>query len=177
LIGFERKIGYSFLGLMAGNAVSFTGLLTMSVLARMNAPAGIREFWTEGISGTLGLSLAIWVTSMLGWVLVGLPVVLSIPTRIVGKLSWITSGLIGAALGLCAMLLFFLAVNGGKLDKALYSDPQAMRTNLTLFADAALIAGVAFAVYGVLVKRELRRQAKENGVPKGTPRTLAWFDC
>ena len=64
MIGFERKIGYSFLGLMAGNAVSFTGFLTMSVLARMNAPAGIREFWTEGISGTLGLSLAIWVTSM-----------------------------------------------------------------------------------------------------------------
>lgn len=177
MIGFERKIGYSFVGLMVGNAVSLTMLMTMSVLARINAPAGIREFWTAGIRGALWLSLAIWVTSMLGWVFIGLPAVLSLRTSIVGKLSWITSGLIGAVLGLCTMLLFFLAVNGGKLDRTLFSDPHVLRTSASFFADAALIAGVAFAVYWALVKRAMRRQAKENGAPKGTPRTLAWFDC
>ena len=175
-IGFERKIGYSFLGLMAGNAVTLAAFVLWNMLGRLDAFADIRKFWIEEIIGTLGLFLMIWVVSMLGWVVVGLPVVLSLRTRTVAEFHGITAALIGAVLGLAAMLLSFLVMNGGKLDTALLSNPQAARATAFYFCGAALISDVAFAVYCALVKAALRKQTRKSDVPSGTPRSLAWFD-
>jgi len=55
-IGFERKIGYSFLGLMAGNVASLVVLLLIAVLPLVDAFTGIRQLWKLDTGGALELS-------------------------------------------------------------------------------------------------------------------------
>jgi hypothetical protein len=175
-IGFGEKIGYSFIGLMAGNVVNLAALLLIALLLRLNVIASVKEFSTLGFGQAVGLSFAVCIVSMVGWVVVGLPVALSIPTRIVVEFYSVTAGLIGVVMGLFAMLLGFLATNRGRLDTTLFTDPNALRMTAAFFVDAALIAGLAFAVYCSLVKAALRKRSKENGAPSGAPRSLAWFN-
>lgn len=175
-LGFAQKIGYSFVGLMAGNVVSLLVLVLISALPLLHMFPEAKKVWNLDIAQAMGLSLAIWIVSMLGWVVVGLPVVLLLRTEIVAEFYWITAALLGAVMGLLTMLLFYLAMNQGRLDASAFRNPEGIRTMAILFSAAGLIAGVAFAVYCALVQAALRRQAKENGAPKGTPRSLAWFD-
>jgi len=175
-IGWEQKIGYSFVGLMAGNVASLVGLLIIGVLQHLDAFTGIRQFWKIDAGGAVGLSLAICIVSMLGWLVIGLPTVLLLRAEIAADFYWAVSALIGAVLGLLTMILLILAINQGRLDTAALRNPEEIGMTIVLFSSAALISGVAFAVYCSLVKRALRGQAKENGAPRGTPRSLAWFD-
>jgi hypothetical protein len=133
-------------------------------------------FWKLEIGEALGFSFAGWLVSMAAWVVVGLPIVLSLRTELVADLYWATAGLIGAVIGAFAMLLFFLAMNQGRLDMAMFKNPQGMPVLIALFSMAALIAGIALTVYSFLVKAAMRRQAKECGAPLRAPRSLAWFD-
>jgi len=171
-IGFERKIGYSFLGLMAGNVVSLMMLVFISALPLLNVLPEVRKIWNLDISQALGLSVAIWIVSMLGWVVIGLPVVLLLSAEIAADFYWITAALIGAVLGLLTILLFYLALNQGRLDTSTFRNPQAMLMTATFFSSAALIAGVAFAVYCALVQAALRKLAKKSGAPNGAPQSL-----
>ena len=124
----------------------------------------------------MGITLFVLVcaalVSMLGWVFVGLPVLLLLREKITANLHWLAAPATGAAMGLSAMLLFRVVLDPERIDTAYFRN-AAM---LVLFSLAALIGGVAFAVYCSLVKAALRRQAKENGAPSGTPRSLAWFE-
>jgi len=171
-IGWERKIGYSFVGLMAGNAVSVVVLFLIALLPQLEAFAEIRKGWNLPLSEALGLSLLIWLVSMGAWVIVGLPVVLLLQAEIVADFYWVTAGLMGAVMGAFAMALIYVAPNPRHIDIAAFRNPET----LCFFFLAALISGVAFAVYCALVWATLRRQAKESGAPKGTPRSLPWFD-
>ncbi|MBV8113269.1 MAG: hypothetical protein JO300_00905 [Silvibacterium sp.] len=171
-IGWERKIGYSFLGLMAGNAVSLMALLLIAVVQRLDAFSGIKGVWSINVGQAFGWSLVVWVYSMPAWAIVGLPVVVLLRPGLVADFYWITAALVGAMLGAFAMLLTFFVLNGGRADLANLSDPSAG----VPFYLAALIAGVVFAVYCSLVKAALHRQAKENGAPNSAPRSVAWFD-
>ena len=175
-VGFAQKIGYSFVGLMAGNGASLAVLLLIAVLPCLGVFTGVGQFWKLDIGETFGVSVAIWIVSLVGWVVVGLPIVLLFRAEIVTEFYLITAALIGAVVGLFTMFLMFLAINQGRLDTMALHNPQTMRTVIVFFTGAALISGVAFAVYCSLVKRALRGQAQENGAPKGTPRSLAWFD-
>jgi len=175
-IGFAEKIGYSFVGLLAGNVASVVVLVVAPLLAKLDAFAILRNYWPGEFIGGLGLSLMIGVVSMLGWAVVGVPVVLLLRTRIVSEFYGITAALVGAMQGMAAIFLFFLALNGGKLDTALFSNPEAARATAFYVGGAALISGVAFTVYCALVKSALRRQVSDNGTAKA-PRPLAWFGC
>jgi len=175
-IGFERKIGYSFLGLLAGNVASLVGLVLIGVLQHLEVFGGIRQFWKINAGGALGLSLAICIVSMLGWLVIGLPTVLLLRAEIAADFYWAVSALIGAVLGVLTMVLLILAINQGHLDTAALRNPQEIGMNIVFFSSAALISGVAFAVYCSLIKRAMSGQQKESGALKGTPRSLAWFD-
>jgi hypothetical protein len=171
-IGFERKIGYSFVGLMAGNAASTVVLLLFALLARVEGLAAIGKFWQMEISQALALSFVVWLFSMAGWAVVGLPAVLRLRTEIAADLYWITAALIGAVLGAFAMALLYVVPDPRHVTIARFWNIEAAR----FFGLAALIAAIAFAVYCSLVKIALRKHALENGAPNGAPRSLAWFD-
>jgi len=94
----------------------------------------------------------------------------------VADFYWITAALIGAVLGALTMLLLFLALDHGRLDLNSYRNPEALKVIAGLFADAGLIAGAAFAVYCRLVRVALRKLEMKSGAPKGTPRSIPWFE-
>ena len=169
-IGWERKIGYSFVGLMAGNLVS---TLVLSLLVILPLLGILPEFSKKWHSTTPILFLVIAMASMLAWVLIGLPTVLLLRAEIVADFYRAVAAFIGATLGASGMLLWCAVLDRGL---GTVSNPAALLQMWPLFADAALIGGVAFAVYCSLVKRALRKGSKENGAPVGTPRSLAWFD-
>jgi hypothetical protein len=167
-LGFGRKIGYSFVALMAGNVASTAVLLLFALLSQVDGLGAIGKVFHMGIGQALTFSLAIWPFSMVGWVVVGLPVVLSLRTEIAADLYWITAALIGAILGAFAMALIYVLPDPRHITIAEFRNAEALR----LFGLAALIAGVAFADYCAVVQNALRKQAKENGAPKGTPFSL-----
>ncbi|MBB6146217.1 hypothetical protein HNQ77_004189 [Silvibacterium bohemicum] len=171
-LGWERKVGYSFLGLMIGNAASVLMLLLAGALQNLGMFAAIGKFSWLHAGGSVALSIAILIVSMLGWAVVGLPLLLLLGAELVADLYLITLALTGSVLGMLAMFLLSVAFDHQVLDTAVFRSSQG----LGFFYDAALIGGVAFAVYGGLIRAALRRQAKENGAPKGTPKSLAWFD-
>lgn len=173
-LGFERKIGYSFLGLMTGNVASLVVFLLLAVLQRLDAFAGFRHVWEMTVERAAEMSLLFAIFSLPEWVAVGLPLVLLLRSEVVADFYWATAALIGTVLGVIGMLLFALVLDRGF---ATISNPAALRTIAPVFAPAALIAAVAFTVYCSLVKTALRKQAKENGAPSGAPpRSLVWFD-
>lgn len=169
-IEWEQKIGYSFVGLMAGNLVS---ILVLSLLVILPLLGILPEFSKKWHPTTPILFLVIAMVSMLAWVLIGLPTVLLLRAEIVADFYRAVAAFIGAILGASGMLLFYVMLDGGLGS---VTNPGALWQTGPLFADAALIGAVAFAVYCSLVKRALRKGSKENGAPGGTPRSLAWFD-
>jgi hypothetical protein len=175
--GFGDKVGFSLLGLMAGNAANLLVLLLIALLQHLDPFAEIRRQFSLGVGEALVSSFGVWLFSMAGWVVVGLPLVLLLRAKVVADFYLVTAALIGVVLGLLSMLLLLLALNRGRLDIMNFDfrNPEAVRLIVFLFSDAALIAGVAFTVYCSLVKAALRRP-KKNGAPRGTPRSIPWFE-
>jgi ABC-type sulfate transport system permease component len=172
-IGWERKIGYSFFGLMVGNVASVLVLiLTVMFFPGLDTFIVFMQFSKPSVEDTLVLSIWVCLVSVLCWVVIGLPVALLLRAEIVARFYWIPRALTGAVLGMLPMFLLLVAVNRQHLDMPIFREPETVG----LFSVAALIGGVAFSVYGAEVKAALRGQRKENGAPNGTPRSLAWFD-
>ena len=169
-IGFERKIGYSFVGLMAGNVAAAVALLLIYLLPRLGLLPGLSRVWNPT---TPILFFFIAMVSMLGWALIGLPVVLLLRAESAADFYWPAAALIGGVLGVLGMLLFCVVLDRGL---GTISNAAAMRQMWPLFADAALIGGVAFGVYCSRIKAALKSQAMESGTPKATPRSLPWFE-
>jgi len=171
-IGWERKIGYSFVGLMAGNVASLATLLIIASLPKLHIWSSIGQFWKLNSDQAIGAAVLFGMFSMPAWIIVGLPFVLLIRSDIIAEFYWITAALIGAVLGLVAMFLITLVFTQGHVAVAEFQNVETLR----LFAAAGLIAGVAFAVYCALVQAALRRQAKKSGAPSGTSRSIPWFE-
>jgi len=103
-IGFERKIGYSFVGLMAGNVAAAVALLLIYLLPRLGLLPGLSRVWNPT---TPILFFFIAMVSMLGWALIGLPVVLLLRAESAADFYWPAAALIGGVLGVLGMLLFW----------------------------------------------------------------------
>ena len=85
--------------------VSSVVLSLTALLPQLEAFAEIRKGWNLPIGDALGFSLMIWLVSMGGWVIVGLPVVLLRGGEIVTDFYWVTAGLMGAVMSAFAMAL------------------------------------------------------------------------
>lgn len=165
-IGWERKIGYSFVGLMAGNGASVLFFLIIPLVPRF------QSLWWLTVQKTAWMSLLFAVFSLPEWVVLGLPLVLLLRSEIVADFYWATAALIGTVLGVIGMLLFTLTLDRGF---STLSNPAALRQIALIFVPGTIVAAVAFPVYCSLMKAALKRQAKESGVSKGTPRAIPWF--
>jgi hypothetical protein len=170
-LGFERKIGYSFVGLLAGNLVSLILLLLVALVLHTNSFEHIRKVWSLGIGQAFVWSVVIWIYSMPAWVVLGLPFVLLLPAGTATRIYWPMTVPIGAALGAFAMLLISFVMNGGHLNIDFPLDPGVYLP----FCLAAFIAGVAFAIYCKLVKMAMRGPTRKSGAPSGTPQFFSIF--
>ncbi len=169
-LGFERKIGYSFVGLLAGNGASLAELLLIAFVQMLPAFAGFKAIWDMPISRALGLGTIFTNFSMPAWAVIGVPAVLFLRVRHIARLPWFLSVVIGAVLGGISLLLIFLGLNQGKLAMA------DLKVAWGFGQSAALISGTAFVVYSVLVRRALCKEQRKSGAPKGTPQFFSVLD-
>lgn len=151
-IGVAQKIGYSFLGLLAGNAAMLLYVVNTVIRQRVSfsLPHGqpLPEIW----SGILVALLFYTPFSMLGWALVGLPTVLFLKAKFVSRLHWLLAALIGAVLGPLAFLPIFLLLSPYKTHLSVAD----FKGSEPLWICSILASTVAFVVYCALMRGAVR---------------------
>ena len=157
LLGLGRRTGYAFIGLLAGNAAIdayiFRGVPW--ALFTSSLGVGLRDI----VIGMAGVILLFGVFSLIGWLLVGLPVVLFLPLRVVRRLPWPAIFAIAAVVGPAAFFPVFLLLFASPFALS-YPVPHASaqhgwHSQYWLFALLASIVG--FPAYCWLVRRRLSR--------------------
>lgn len=137
-----RKIGYSFLGLLAGDAALIVSLM-----------------WMLGAWDTSHLEIIVFYVLLFtfpGWIVVGIPAVLLMDVKFIRRLRWVLLILTGSALGSLAWFLLWFS-------SFLFSGPHH-HLNLARhwgwstaewfgISLAMLVSTVAFAVYCALARR------------------------
>lgn len=145
------RVGYSFLGLLAGDAallvlVVFNALRT-SLLQHGRLMGLLLQMSLEWFS-------LVAIVSIAGWMMVGVPAVLILSAnRIVKTARWQLL-LAGALLGPLALMIVFLLLSRGKVSSEIF-------TNTGLFwICASIISTIAFGVHCALVRRSERRRLR-----------------
>lgn len=140
------RIGYSFLGLLAGNAVllilAFVNALQISLVLHGQVEAQCLT--------ALGFFIPIAIVSVVGWLVVGVPAILILsPRRILRSSAWPLL-IVGALLGPAALFGIFLLLRPGLPKEETFTN-----TGILWFS-ASLISFVAFAVHCALMRRYAR---------------------
>ena len=97
----------------------------------------------------LGIIVIYAVFSILGWALVGVPIVLVLPARRLLRVPWPLCVFIGAILGPLALLLIFVVIFAmqGRLREFSLANTQA------LWQFSVLVSTVSFLVYVALLRK------------------------
>jgi hypothetical protein len=153
-IGPARKIGYSFLGLLAGNAA-----MLVLMLGSMLYPGRWMSLHIAGsnrmLFDTLGMFVVYATFSMLGWVILGLPFVLLLRSEFVSRLLWIFIPSIGAILGPMSLLPIFILLSDGKLTA------DSFRNSGVILILSALVSTIAFTVYCAFIRQAMRHHRQQ----------------
>jgi hypothetical protein len=146
-VKFQKRIAYSLIGLVGGNAVLLLYLLQNAIRVRasllalgMGAPA-------NQIPLALEMSFIYGVCSFVGWLFVGLPIVRFAPTRSIADLSWPVRLLLGAALGPMALLVIFILLSRGHLSSNSFTNTGS------LWLYSILVSDVSLVLYTALLSR------------------------
>lgn len=176
-LGFERKIGYSFVGLLAGNLVTvaaFTLCLALNLI-----PARAQWLTSPSLHSRLSMAMVcavcFGIISLIVWVVIGLPVVLSLSAGFIVRLHWLLASLVGAVFGVVSLELFFMVVEGWRRTLDRLKDPGRAPSDTTFLAIAAVIACVAWSIYCALVRRASRYEQRKSGAPSRTPQFFSIF--
>lgn len=144
------RVGYSFIGLLAGN-----GALLLLLL--LNA----FRLWLHGqmkmqFLAALGDFIPIAIVSIVGWLAIGIPAVLILsPQRALQSPLWLLLT-VGALLGPVALFVIFLLLSRGLAAAETFTNTRL------LWACASLISTVAFAVHCALLRQYTRWMAKDQ---------------
>ncbi|HEX5236359.1 MAG TPA: hypothetical protein VFW25_13635 [Silvibacterium sp.] len=141
-----RRVGYSFLGLLAGNIA----LLIFSLLYSLRSGTLLYHqssfpFWSQ-----IKAFPVISIFSIVGWLIIGVPVVLTLPSDSIARLPKLVLLLIGIALGPLAISLIFVLLSRGQNIAA------AVTATRPFWLYAAIVSTVAFAVHCLLLRRSMR---------------------
>jgi hypothetical protein len=92
------------------------------------------------------------IFSLIRWALVGLPIALAFPARILSHLPWLPCLFIGATLGPIALLLIFVMIFGLRGQISTFS----LAHTESFWPLSILVSTVSFGVYAGLMRRRLR---------------------
>jgi hypothetical protein len=144
------RVGYSYLGLLAGNVASLLLFLLNAFRASLLSHGQLKA----QCLAALGSFIPIAIVSIVGWLAIGIPAVLILsPQRALQSPLWLLLA-IGALLGPVALFAIFLLLSPG-----LAAGETFTNTGL-LWACASLISTVAFAVHCALLRHYTRWTAK-----------------
>ena len=144
-----RRLAYAFIGLLAGDAVLFLFLLQNAFRADLLA------LHMGETARQIPIALEMFVFSapfsLVGWLLVGLPIAVFFPTRFITRLSWPLRLLVGAILGPLALLVILVLLGHGHIEF-----PGTFRGTGSLWAYSILVSTVSFVLYAALLKGKSR---------------------
>jgi hypothetical protein len=141
------RLAYAFVGLVAGDAALLLHMLLNACLASATLLAAHAGEPFAQVAVAIQVFAFYAALSLVGWLFVGVPVVLLLPAQRVSGWPWPLVIILGAFLGPPAMLVILFVVSGGRMDFA--------RTDL-LFIYSILVSTVSFAVYVALLKNHFR---------------------
>lgn len=148
--GPAKRVGYAFIALLGGDAALFLFMLFSAIRARgyflvmhVGKPG-------DQIRGALLLFAVYAAFSLVGWLLVGLPVVLLSSARSIVRLSWPLTIIVGVALGPIAMFLIFVLLSRGHLD---VTHPETFKGTPWIWLFSLFVSTVSFAIYAGLLRR------------------------
>jgi hypothetical protein len=150
-VGPFRRLLLAAIGLAAGNAAPLVYLICNALRLRaalleahMGAPdSALPQAWETFL--TYG------IFSMLGWVLIGVPIALAFPARVLSRVAWLGRMLIGAALGPLALLLIFVVLFTIQGNLSAFS----LAHTEGLWPFSIMVSTVSFLVYAALLRRRL----------------------
>ena len=140
------RVGYSFFGLLAGDAALFILFLLNALRASLLLHGQLKAQCLTAF----GSFIPIAIVSVPGWLAVGVPAVLILsPQRVLQSPLWLLLA-VGALLGPIAFFVIFLLLSPG-LPAA-----ETFTNTSLLWACASLISAVAFAVHCALLRQYTR---------------------
>lgn len=146
-----RRLLFAAIGLLAGDATLLYGMLYNALgqrAALLKAHMG-QPYRALPVAWEMFALYAIF--SILGWALVGLPIALAIPARLLSRVRWPLCVLIGAALGPLALLLIFVVIFAMQGRLSAFS----LANTGSLWQFSILVSTVSFLVYAALLRRRL----------------------
>jgi len=146
---FQRLL-FALIGLLTGNAALLFYLLQNAISSRA---ALLRDHMGEPareLPYAWDIFILYAIFSLRGWVLVGLPMALAFPARLLSRLAWPLCLLIGAILGPLALLLIFVVMFGlqGQLNSFRLAHTES------LWPLSILVSTVSFVMYAVCCARD-----------------------
>jgi hypothetical protein len=96
------------------------------------------------------------IFSVIGWALVGLPIALAFPARVISRLAWPLRLLVGAILGPLALLLIFVGMFAlqGRLSAFSLAHTES------LWPLSILVSTISFIVYTLLLGGRFQGKAE-----------------
>lgn len=146
------RIGYSYLGLLAGNGV----LLLLLLLNAFSGSLLLHGQMKMLFLAALGQFIPMAIFSIPGWLAIGVPVALLFSSGTIASVSSGTLLLIGVPLGPLALLLILVWLNHGQPGAVSFSGTGP------LWACATIISTVSFAVHCALLRQYTRWTAKDQ---------------
>jgi hypothetical protein len=140
------RVGYSFFGLLAGDAA----LLILALINAVHISLLLHGQLGAQCLTALGFFIPAAIVSIAGWLIVGVPAALILsPQRILQASLWMILG-VGALLGPAALYVIFLLLSRGMPRGETFTNTGFV------WACSSLISTVAFAVHCALLRRHAR---------------------
>jgi hypothetical protein len=150
-VGPLQRLLFAAIGLAAGNAALLVFLIYNAW--RLRAVLLKAHLGQPDVQLPLALEMfLIYATfSVLGWILVGVPIAVVFPARLLSRVAWPGRMLIGATLGPLAVLLIFVVLFA--IQGSLSAFSLAHTEGLWPFS--ILVSTVSFLVYAALLRNRL----------------------
>jgi hypothetical protein len=148
-VGPFRRLVFAFMGFLAGYSALLVFFLQNAVRL-WNALVKAHVGAPSAVFAQTGDSLLLYaIFSFAGWLIVGVPIALAVPARLLSRVAWPLCLLIGAALGPLALLVIFVLLAGRSGQLSTFS---LARTD-AFWPLSILVSTVAFMVYTALLRR------------------------
>lgn len=148
----NQRLTYAFVGIFAGDIALVLYMLLNAFLVRSSLMAAHVGEPERQVAITLQAGTIYVVCSLVGFLIVGVPVALLLPTRIVARWKWLITLAVGALLGPAALFIILEVLSGGSLSLS-----SSLSVIGPLFAFSTVVSTVSFGVYVALLRKQLGR--------------------
>jgi hypothetical protein len=148
-ITLSKRLAYAFAGLVVGDLLLLLYLLQSALWTRSFLRAEHIGAPAEMIPLALQVFFIYAVSSVVGWLIIGVPTVLLLPARVVTRWSWYVKLLLGAVLGPLALFVILFLLGRGHVDFS-----GTFRSTGALWVYSIVVSTVSFLVYAFLLAKQ-----------------------